>query len=465
VFIALLVAYHILFFWRIYSNPFSVARSELLSTFFPSWVHLGRGEKDDKYFWGNYDAHPVLSPYYPFQFLGAKLIKTLSLNQAFKVLAWLVSLHHLFASIGWYYLVLSWSNQYVALFGAVTLTYAGYTIKQQPCIVYTIAWFPWLLLGIATNNKLLALLSLGMVLLAGYYPIGLQIILIAIGAAIMWGAHPWFVPMGFLIGLPQLIPFLKHLPKTIRANQHDDIGKVPWWHFISLLKPIRSNINGVGYWEMSYYIGLIPLILIPFATSRVWPLALIAALLMMGCLAQYLPRIPARWSFTFQFALGWMATSGFNNLCIDSTLWLSLILLQAFDLYWNNSKLLVTEPYSELPQRPSWAFNTPLTRYLEANLGDNRVSGLPYPLFTGHINKLKTLGYSGGMQTKLMARLRNDTNPNGSGEHDWFRSNQDDERLTAYEAQFGRVAFAFSRKVIDKWLGTGIRDLYRNPRV
>src|SRR3990167_9671662 len=204
VFIALLIAYHFLFFWRIYSSPFSVARSELLSTFFPSWVHLGRGEKDDKYFWGNYDAHPVLSPYYPFQLLGAKLASRISLNQAFKVFTWLVSVHHLFASIGWYYLVLSWSNQYVALFGAVSLAYAGYAIKQQPCVAYTIAWFPWLLLGIATNNLLISGLSFGMVLLAGYYPLGIQIFLISLMANLLWGGNPSWLIIGGIIGLPQL---------------------------------------------------------------------------------------------------------------------------------------------------------------------------------------------------------------------------------------------------------------------
>ena len=465
-FIGLLVAYHLLFFWKVYSQPFSVARSELLSTFFPSWVHLGRGEKHDGYYWGNYCAHPVLSSYYPIHWISSRIANKLcSLEEKFRLLIYVVLGHHAWGSIGWFILINHWSNEWVALFGSITLSYSAYNIKQQPCIAYTIGWFPWLLLGITKGSLLLSSLSFGMILLAGYYPVGLQVFILACLISVMPGWSPappflWWVPLGLILGLPQVLPFIKYLPKTIRANKHDDIGKVPWWHFVSVFKPNRTSLNGVGYWEMQYYCGILVPILALFSTSRVWPLLLMSASLMMGFMAAHLPRIPARWSFTFQFALGWMAVSGFNNCCIDSKLWLSMIVLQAFDLYWNNSKLLVTEPYSELPQRPSWAFNTPLTRYLEANLGDYRVSGLPYPLFTGHINRLRTLGYSGGMQLKLMAKWRGDTNPNGSGEHDWFKGHQDSELLDRY-----RVRFAVTSKKPDNWLPTPIRNLWRNPRV
>jgi hypothetical protein len=119
---------------------------------------------------------------------------------------------------------------------------------------------------------------------------------------------------------------------------------------------------------------------------------------------------------------------------------------------------LPPRPFSELTKKPSLAFNNRLTRYLEKHLENYRISGLPYPLFTGHINRFRTLGYSGGMQLKLMAKFRNDTNPNGNGSHDWFKDNDYDERLTSY-----RVRFSFSRKKLDKWMPTPIKHLYRNP--
>ncbi len=281
------------------------------------------------------------------------------------------------------------------------------------------------------------------------------------GAAIAWGAHLWFVPIGVLFGLPQLVPFFRHLPKTIRMNQHDDIGKVPWWHFSSLVFPqaFRYYVNGVGFWEMSYYVGLIPLFTILYTTSRAVVLVIMASLLMIGAFGKFLPKIPARWSYTFQVALIWCAIDGLNHLHLPNRVIILLCLIQAFDLWRNNSPLLVNHPYAELYQRPSWAFDTKLTTYLDEHLGEDRVSGLPYPLFTGHINEFKTLGYAGGMQTKEMAAWRNDTNSNGSGEHDWFKSNGDGKTLDEH-----RVRYAYTTKRIP-WANTCIPKLYRNPRL
>ena len=301
-----------------------------------------------------------------------------------------------------------------------------------------------------------------MILLAGYYPIGIQIALVAGFATIYWKCPPYWVPIGFLIGSVQLVPFLKYLPKTIRANKHDDIGKVPWWHFASLIFPkaFRYNINGVGYWEMSYYVGITPLLCLLYSTSAAYIIIAASGLLMLGLFSCSLPRIPARWSYTFQFGLIWSALSGLNNLNLRWEVLAILCGIQLFDLLSNNLCLLVNHPYAELYQKSSWAFNTKLTIYLDENLNDDRVSGLPYPLFTGHINELRTLGYCGGMASKEMAEWRNDTNPNGSGEHDWFKSNEDSEKLDDR-----RIIFAYSRKRINKWAETPIQHLYKNPRI
>ena len=385
-----------------------------------------------------------------------------ALDAAFRLLVLGIFAHVIFGFIGWFWLVSTWGSLGVALFGATTFTLAGYNWKQQPCFQYTVAWFPWLLLGIATNNQYLAALSFGMVLLAGYYPIGIQIALVAGCATIYWNCPPYWVPMGLALGLVQLVPFFKYLPKTIRANKHDDIGKVPWWHFASLVFPkaFRFNVNGVGYWEMSYYCGILPLFLIWYTTSIAWVLLATSGLLMLGLFSGYLPRIPARWSYTFQFSLVWLACSGLQNLNLGAKTGLILAFLSAFDLLLNNRSLMVTRPYSELPNRPKWAFNTRLTRFLTENSQNKRISGLPYPLFTGHINKLRSLGYSGGMQLKLMAKWRNDTNSNGSGEHDFFKTGKDSRALDAYN-----VRYAFNRTGIDRWNKTPIKHLYENPRI
>ena len=437
-----------------------LARSELLSTFFPTWIWQGRQwakwriPKYDKYYWLSAYSHPVISTYYAphaiIGFIGSKI----SLDGAFNLLVWNMLMHMSFSFFGWYCLVnISTSSNWIALLGAITFTLAGYNWKQQPCFQYTVAWFPWILYGLATHNQWLAGISLGMLLLAGYYPIGLQIIAIAIGAAICWGAHLWFVPIGVLIGLPQIIPFIRYLPKTIRTKKVSGIGKVPWWQFGSLIFPkaYRFSVNGVGYWEMSYYIGLIPLFTLWCTRSMAIWLTMLSILLMLGICGKYLPRIPARFSYAFQFGLIWCAVDGLNRMNLPNTVLVLLCLIQAYDLWKNNSPLLVNHPYAELYNKPSRAFNTRLTRFLEANLGDYRVSGLPYPLFTGHINRLKTLGYSGGMQLKLMAKWRHDDSSDGSGQHDFFKGggNPDDLKRS-------RVKYAYTTQRTN-WVHTEIK--------
>ncbi len=444
-----------------------LARSELLSTFFPTWIWQGRQwakgkvPKYDKFYWLNAHVHPVISTYY---FLSSLLSVECAfleanerINQAFQLLCWSILAHIIFGFLGWFFLISSWGNNGVSLFGAITFTLAGYNWKQQPCYQYTVAWFPWLLYGIASNNLLLSAMSLGMVILAGYYPIGIQIGAIAVGASILWGTSLLWVPIGVIIGLPQIIPFIKYLPKTIRTNKVSSIGKVPWWHFLSLVFPraFRTNISGVGFWEMSYYVGIVPLLLMASSESRVWLLAVVSLFLMMGIGSNYLPRIPARFSFTFQFSITWMAVNGLNNLNLSSEVLILLCLIQAFDLWTNNSPLLFNHPYSELYQKPSWAFNTKLTRFLSSAKG--RISGLPYPLFTGHINNLRTLGYSGGMQLKLMSKWRKDLNPDGSGCHDFFKGDGNPDDLT----RFG-VEYAYTTAKCN-WEPTQIKHLYRNP--
>ena len=306
--------------------------------------------------------------------------------------------------------------------------------------MYTIAWFPWLLYGITTNNILISSIACGMSLLAGYYPIGIQTLAISGLASLLWGRNLLWIPIGVIIGLPQLIPFLKYLPKTIRTKANEKIE--------------------VGYWEKTWYVGLSAIILTFYSTSRINLLLPISILLSLGLFSRYLPRISYRWLFTVQFCLGWMAASGIANLRLSPSQSMLLLFIQAFDLYWHNSRLIPIFPYAELPKRPLQAFKCHLTAFLEANLKpQNRVSGLPYPLFTGIINNLKTLGYSGGMQLKLMAKWRNDKSPNGSGEHDWFRSNKDGVALDR-----SRVKFSYSRKGLD-WAITPIKHLYKNPRM
>ena len=397
-----------------------MSTSETLSTFFPSWVHQSRGEKHDPYFWLVPHVHPVLSSFYPFHRISGLLGNLARLDTAFKIFVGQILVHHLWASVGWYLVLQAHFSPLASLFGAVTFTYQAYHLKQQPCLVYTLAWFPWI--GIFPG------LAVGMMLLAGYYP--LSIYLLPLGLILNHDPAQWLI--GAAIGSLQLVPFLRYLPKTIKTSGDFEAGP----------------------WEKRFYFGLTPIVLLILGFKGWFLLALLPVCL-SGSLKSYLPRVHQRTWLVGAYIAIFASLTVLNDL--PDRVIAALTLLQCCDLWLSNRRLTPTRPFSELQKKPSIAFNSRLTRYLQKHLGRARISGLPFPLFTGHINRFRTLGYSGSMQLKLMAKWRNDTNPNGSGEHDFFRSNTDDSRLTR-----ARVKFAYTRKGIN-WLPTEIKWLYKNP--
>lgn len=379
----------------------------------------GKVPKYDEYYWGNAHAHPVLSTYYPLQLLASAYGQRLRLDRAFQVMLFSIGIHFAIAFFGYLSLV--------GVFGALILTFGAVSLRQQPCIIYTLAWFPWTL----HPSPIVSSVALGMMLLAGYYPFAMYLLPVSVSAHLLWYHEAWLLS-GFFIGLPQLIPFLRHLPNTIKRFN----------------TPCESPES-----ERKFYVGIVPLLLLPLSTSRIWPLTILSGLLSLGLFKQWLPRVHERWLIILQFCVGWMAVSGLSNLGLSDRAYVGLLLLHAFDLYWHNRELLPPRPFCELWKRPSRAFNTPLTCYLEANLGDYKVSGLPWPLFTGHINGLRTIGYCGSMQTKEMWEWRK------SYHHDPFIDGVDERELTNR-----RVLFAYSRKRLN-WPSTPIKHLYRNPSI
>jgi len=399
-----------------------LATSELLSTFFPTWLR-----RDKHGYWLNAPSHPVLSWYYPPQIIFQAISSYLKLDHSFILLIWSLGLHIIGSLIGWYYLFNTWSGVLPSLFGALTLTFGAYSLKQQPCIIYTLAWFPLTLYP----SPLVSSLGVGMMILGGYYPFAIYLLPVSLMAHIVWYKEAWLL-CGILIGLPQLVAFLKYLPKTVkRGNDKCESPEV----------------------ERKFYMGIIPLLLIPFSTSRIWPLAVLSALFSLGLWKDIFPRVHERWLIVLQFAIGWMSTNALSNLNLSNKVLVILLGVHVFDLYWHNRHCLPPRPWCELYQKPSWAFNTKLTRYLDKHPGDYRVAGLPWPLFTGLVNGFKTMGYQGSMQLKLMAKWRGT-----SGSHGIEGLKQDD--LDRY-----RVKYCFDRKRPDKWLPTEVRFLWRNPNI
>lgn len=401
-----------------------LATSELLSTFFPTWLNGGNKNGTDSY-WLNTNAHPVLSSFYPWNSFSKSIAKNKGPDIQFLIFLWSIVSHILFGSIGWFFLFKESYSTIISIFGAITIAYGAYSLKQQPCIIYTLAWFPLTLY----QNPFISSVAVGMMLLAGYYPFSIYLLPVAIVAHLFWYKEA-FLLFGILIALIQLVPFIKYLPKTV--------------------KRMRDKCESPEV-ERRFYVGVIPIMLIPFSTSRIWPLTLLSCVLSLGLLKSFFPRVHERWLIVVQFCVGWQAVSGLNNLNLAFTPLVILVLVHVFDLYWHNRSCIPPRPWCELYHKPSWAFKNKLTKYLETNLGDYRVAGLPHPLFTGLVNGFKTMGYQGSMQLKLMAKWRGT-----SGSHGLEGVKEED--ATRY-----RVKFCYSRTRPYKWEPTEIRFLWRNP--
>ena len=179
--LVLLTTWHLLLFRTFYFiNPYHYATSELLEQVFPSWLHLGRSLRhgrlvvEDPYYYPDYAGLPFLSSFYPPHMVSAWLGSWLPLNQAFLLLVLTMVSHCWLASVSVYILAISMgAAPLVAGFASVTLSSLGYALKQNSSIVYTLAWIPSWLLACQSQLTLLSGISLGLMLLAGYWPIAL----------------------------------------------------------------------------------------------------------------------------------------------------------------------------------------------------------------------------------------------------------------------------------------------------
>lgn len=190
-----LVAFHLLFFRKFYfQNPYCYATSEALEQGFSSSVLLGRAVRlrqfppRDVYYYPVYDGLPFLSTYYPPHILQAWIGSWLPLNQAWILYVFTMVLHFLGASVACYCLLSRCSmSPLVAGCGAITISHVGYSMKQNSSIVYTLTWVPILLLGAMDNSVGVFGISMGMMLLAGYWPVALY----AIGLGCLCWLWPW----------------------------------------------------------------------------------------------------------------------------------------------------------------------------------------------------------------------------------------------------------------------------------
>ena len=187
--LVLLTLFHLVAFWRWYTAPDTLAAGEWLEQGFTSWRLCGRQgwRVHDPYYYPNFTALPFLSSFYPPHRFSAWLTRSWSVDRAWRIFLGTMAAHFWLCSIAAYILLLQpplaltpWAAGFVAL----TLSHTGYALKPCASIIYTTAWIPIWLLAMHSHTWGLSGLSLGMMLLAGYWPIALPAI--GVGCLSWW---------------------------------------------------------------------------------------------------------------------------------------------------------------------------------------------------------------------------------------------------------------------------------------
>ena len=188
----ILVLAHLLIWRQFYFiNPFAYATSECLEQGFSSFILLGRHlrryglfslrDVSDPYYYPNYAGLPFLSSYYLPHRVVAWGTAGWTLNSAFLAYQGLMAGHSLASAVVTLWLSMkAGATLETGLFTAIGLSWAGCWWKQQSSLVYTAAWAPVMLLAASSQQATLLGISGGMMLTAGYWPICLLTLPVAL---------------------------------------------------------------------------------------------------------------------------------------------------------------------------------------------------------------------------------------------------------------------------------------------
>jgi len=269
--------------------------------------------------------------------------------------------------------------------------------------------------------------------------------------------------IGLVIGLPQILAYKRYKNISGRKNwaYEDNIkeGRYRLWEYLFMFIPFRYRdfIYGIGYEEWHFYVSPLALLFV-LGTGHCWYLLIIAIILSTGgilfkWLNRFMFRFPSRWGYFAMLATIILAVEGyrthFNILYIPLLMFFMLFNRDLIDLY----------PFNQNPwgKPPSFFFDTPLLKYLETHAKGYRVNNLPFPAYTGQINHIETVGYTGGNHTKELGEKLN-IPKHGYAPYNWFDFKEDGKELDDFRIKYhcGKQPLGWV-KVMD--------NLWMNPRI
>jgi len=424
---AIIIGFWFLFFWDVIINPLKWCNGENVATFFP--INRLSGEcwrkgklPHDPYYHTNLIKEGVIHGlFYPPNVLVAYIGSYFSRSVHFRLFVYNHLLHSLWGAIGMYLLT---GNVICGLLWG----FGGHIMHPEPPWLQTLSWFPWVLMFP---------LMIGFMILAGFVP---AIIILMPLICVKTGQGWVFLLLGVIIGLPALVPLILNLKRNNRLKL-PIIGKVPFWHIPTLFFPIlpKMCINGVGYYEMNYY--LTPLIVMAFVSHNLflWGLLMLTWVGMVNGCKLWGDRVASRIS-----------------LCMNATLILMLsevikpnILLTLLTMLFlfPNRKTLPVEIYD----KSSYDVDD-----LPNLIGDeeHRTNNLPKPWFQGQLHKIRSVGYVGSSADRRFVFLRG----GAGGSHNLF-DNMEDGGLI----DFMGVRWSYGKRPSKRWVRKGMQ-LWENTK-
>ncbi len=246
--------------------------------------------------------------------------------------------------------------------------------------------------------------------------------------------------MCVLAFLGVILPIINELRGGIRKSL-PIIGKVPLWHFPTLLFPIlpKHYINGVGYWEMNYY--LTPIIVLAFFSHNLflWGLLVLTWVAMVNGCKLWGDRVASRISICMVATLIFMLNEVLTlNLQLTNITYFILTCLVMLFLY-PNRKTLPIEVFDkasyDLDNLPKIVGN-----------GEYRTNNIPKPWSQGQLHKIRSVGYVGSHANERYIRLRGGNN----GSHNIFDYMEDEQIV-----DFMGVRWSYGKQPSKRWKWNG----------
>lgn len=379
-FILLLFLITCIFFWKIVLNPQGMIyspHSDTVTQFYPWRVITDNALKDGSLpFWNPFTssgepllANPQLAFFYPVNLI------LFTIFPVYLAFGYSFLLHLFFAGASVFLISrrIGLDRTQSLLAGSIFI-FSGYFFGHLYAAHYpqlcSASWMPMVFLlfdmTLTKQSKLFAALTgtaIGMQLLAGHVQISL---LTGIVLIIYFLFHIFYVSWkdtkvskkfylliisGFAAFIGVLIFAIQFLPTyqyTDMSTRNEGVSyawattySLPPWNFITLLlpnffgNPVNESYWGMwNYWELSFYIGIPTLILIPLAynfrkNSYVKFFTILALISLILALGRYTPiywvlwkfipgfnilRVPSRSVFTFIFSCSFLAGFGFKYL-------------------------------------------------------------------------------------------------------------------------------------------------------